>query len=65
MFVARENSSAEDDGYLITYVHDLAQGSAEFVVMDAQDFDRGYLARVALPQRVPFGFHGSWISDAV
>jgi carotenoid cleavage dioxygenase len=63
VFVAREGSAAEDDGYLITYVHDLAQSSAEFVVMDAQDFDRGYLARVALPQRVPFGFHGNWVSD--
>jgi carotenoid cleavage dioxygenase-like enzyme len=63
VFVAREGSAAEDDGYLITYVHDLAQGSAEFVVMDAQDFERGYVARVALPQRVPFGFHGNWVSD--
>ena len=63
VFLARENSSAEDDGYLITYVHDLSQRSAEFVVMDAQDFGRGYLARVALPQRVPFGFHGNWVSD--
>jgi carotenoid cleavage dioxygenase len=48
---------------LITFVHDLAAGSAEFVVLDAQDFERGYVARVPLPQRVPFGFHGNWVSD--
>ena len=37
--------------------------TAEFVVLDAQDFARGYVARVLLPQRIPFGFHGNWVSD--
>lgn len=64
IFVPREGSSAEDDGYLITLVHDLGQASTEFVVLDAQDFDRGYVAQVNLPQRVPFGFHGNWVSDS-
>jgi carotenoid cleavage dioxygenase len=32
-------------------------------VLDAQDVGRGYVARVPLPQRVPFGFHGNWVSD--
>jgi len=67
VFVARRDGSgdgAEDDGWLVTYVHDLGRGTAEFVVMDAQDFDRGdYVAKVPLPQRVPFGFHGNWVSD--
>jgi carotenoid cleavage dioxygenase len=64
VFVAREGSQAEDDGWLLTFVHDAAAGTAEFVVIDAQDFDRGYVARVPLPQRVPYGFHGNWVSDA-
>jgi carotenoid cleavage dioxygenase len=63
VFVGREGTTEEDDGWLITFVHDLAAGSAEFVVLDAQDFDRGYVARVPLPQRIPFGFHGNWVSD--
>ncbi|AZG44540.1 carotenoid oxygenase family protein [Gordonia insulae] len=64
-FVGRTGGDgAEDDGWLVTFVHDMVDGTAEFVVMDAQEFDRrGYVARVSLPQRVPFGFHGNWISD--
>jgi 8'-apo-carotenoid 13,14-cleaving dioxygenase len=63
VFVSRPDSSAEDDGWLITLVHDNNDASAELVVLDAQDFDRGYVARVMLPQRVPYGFHGNWVSD--
>jgi carotenoid cleavage dioxygenase len=63
VFVGRHGETDEDAGWLITYVHDLAAGSAEFVVIDAQDFGRGYVAQVPLPQRVPFGFHGNWVSD--
>lgn len=64
VFVGKENSDAEDAGYLMTFLHDLTNASTEFVVMDAQDFDRGYVAKVKLPQRIPFGFHGNWSSDA-
>ena len=55
VFVGRPGGTAEDDGWLVTFVHEADR--AEFVVLDAQDFDRGYVARVPLPQRVPFGFH--------
>lgn len=63
VFVSRPDATAEDDGWLVTYVHDLGTESTEFVVMDAQDLGRGYVAQVPLPQRVPFGFHGNWVSD--
>ena len=33
-------------------------------VMDAADLERrDYVAWVRLPQRVPLGFHGNWVSD--
>jgi carotenoid cleavage dioxygenase len=47
----------------MTFVHDVPNGTAELAVIDAQDFDRGYVAQVPLPQRVPYGFHGNWVSD--
>ena len=63
VFIGRPGGTAEDDGWLMTLVHDLGRSSAELVVLDAQDFDRGYVAQVMLPQRVPFGFHGNWVRD--
>ena len=63
VFVGRQAGTAEDDGWLITFVHDLGRDSTELVVLDAQDFGRGYVAQVPLPQRVPFGFHGNWVRD--
>ena len=63
VFVAREGSTAEDDGYLLMYVYDKTTDTSEFVVLDARDVAADPLARVPLPQRVPFGFHGSWIPD--
>jgi 8'-apo-carotenoid 13,14-cleaving dioxygenase len=63
VFVARQGGEAEDDGWLLTFVHDLGEGTTDFVVMDAAELERGYVAKVPLPQRVPFGFHGNWVSD--
>lgn len=64
VFVARDGSEVEDDGWIVTFVHDLGGATTEFVVIDAQEFERrDYMARVPLPQRVPFGFHGNWVSD--
>ncbi len=63
VFVGRPGSADEDDGWLVTLVHDLTNDGAELAVLDAQDFGRGYVAQVPLPQRVPFGFHGNWVSD--
>ncbi len=64
VFVPRDGSEAEDDGWLLQYVYDKPTDSSEFVVLDANDVTADAVARVPLPQRVPFGFHGSWIPDA-
>jgi len=63
VFVPRDGSNGEGDGYLLTYVYDKPTDSSEFVVLDATDVAREPIARVPLPQRVPFGFHGSWLPD--
>jgi len=51
----------EDAGYLLTYTFDDRTERSHLVVLDATDVARGPVARVALPQRVPYGFHGTWV----
>ena len=63
VFVPASDAAGEDEGYLMTYVHDAATGVSSFVVLDAADMAAAPLATVVLPQRVPVGFHGSWIAD--
>jgi carotenoid cleavage dioxygenase len=53
----------EDDGYVLTFVYDGARGASDLVILDAKEFAKGPIARVHLPVRVPYGFHGSWIAD--
>jgi len=51
---------AEDDGYVITLVTDSNDWSSWCLVFDATDIAQGPIARVRMPQRVPYGFHATW-----
>ncbi len=62
VFVPRDGGVSEDDGWLVTFVYDGQSGGSEFVVLDAADIATRPVARVVLPQRVPYGFHGAWIT---
>lgn len=64
VMVPRHARAAEDDGWLMTLVHDAATDRSELVVLPAADPASGPLARVLLPTRVPAGFHGNWVPDA-
>lgn len=64
VFVPAADAAAEDEGFVLAFVYDRSRDTSEFVVIDAQNFSAAPLARVALPRRVPFGFHGNWIADA-
>jgi carotenoid cleavage dioxygenase-like enzyme len=63
VFVPSPDGSAEDDGWLMSIVYDAAADASELVILHAQDVTGDPVARVALPQRVPFGFHGNWVAD--
>jgi carotenoid cleavage dioxygenase-like enzyme len=60
LFVPRHAEAAEDDGFVLTLVYDRARDSSEFIVLDARHIRGEPLARVRLPHRVPYGFHGNW-----
>jgi carotenoid cleavage dioxygenase len=63
VFVANPKGKGEDDGWLVTYVYDEVEGTSEMVVVDAKNVTAEPLARVMIPTRVPYGFHGAWIAN--
>ncbi|KAL0407960.1 UNVERIFIED_CONTAM: putative carotenoid cleavage dioxygenase 4, chloroplastic [Sesamum radiatum] len=66
-FVARkpnDPTADEDDGYLITYVHNENVGESKFLVMDAKSPTLDIVAVVKLPCWIPCGFHGIFLSES-
>ena len=71
-FVPRENGTAEDDGWILSYVFDESQlaedgecrpgARSELWIIDAKSM-KDVVARIKLPQRVPYGMHGCWFSE--
>ncbi len=51
----------EGEGWVLVYVYDRTRDGSDLVVLDAMDLAAGPVAEVRLPQRVPFGFHGTWL----
>ena len=65
IFVPREGSTNEEDGWILVCVNDRGGSPAELVILDANNIEEKPIARIHLPQRVPDGFHGSWVPDSV
>lgn len=60
-FAPRDGATAEDDGYLVSFVTDEREGTSEVQILDASRISEGPVARVLLPVRVPLGFHATWV----
>jgi carotenoid cleavage dioxygenase-like enzyme len=60
LFVPREGSTGEDDGYLVDLL--MAGERAELLVLDAATLAE--VCRLHLPARVPFGVHACWLDAA-
>lgn len=63
LFVGKDGAVEEDDGYIVSYVHDENTDVSRFMVMDAQSPTLDVIAAVKLPRRVPYGFHGLFVKD--
>jgi len=50
---------SEDDGYLLDLL--MTDDRADLVIVDAQTMTE--VARVHLPERVPFGVHACWLTS--
>lgn len=57
----RQGATAEDDGYVVSFVTDLQDDCSEAVILRADDLASGPIARVVLPERISVGVHGCWV----
>jgi carotenoid cleavage dioxygenase len=53
----------ESNGWYLGYVYDAVRDGSDLVILDASDFAGKPVARIQLPRRVPYGFHGNWIAS--
>ena len=60
LFVPRQNATSEDDGYLLELL--MTADRAELLILDAARMEE--VARLHLPQRVPFGVHSCWLNQS-
>jgi carotenoid cleavage dioxygenase len=56
----RIGSTAEDDGYLVTFVSDVNEDCSEALILSAQDVAAGPVCRIRLPERISSGTHSCW-----
>jgi carotenoid cleavage dioxygenase-like enzyme len=64
IIVPKEGRDEEDAAWILTVVYDATDDSSELCILDAEDMRGPEVARIRLPQRVPFGFHGNWVPDS-
>jgi len=63
VFAPDPSGSAEDDGWLMSFVTDRTTERSELLILDARDLAAGPVARVQMAARVPIGFHANWFAD--
>lgn len=56
------SGEAEDAGYILSVVFDSRSQLSEIHILDAQQFTAKPVAVVKLGARIPFGFHGNFVS---
>ncbi|KAJ1377580.1 Carotenoid oxygenase [Sesbania bispinosa] len=67
-FVPRDGGLEEDDGWIITFVHNedtnISQVGSHYSmvhIIDTKKFSGEAVAKITMPCRVPYGFHGAFM----
>jgi len=60
VFVQKKTDAREGEGYLLTNIFDENRNASHLAIFDAEEVERGPIARAHLDHRVPVGFHGVW-----
>jgi carotenoid cleavage dioxygenase len=63
VFVAKSPDAREGEGYVLTNIYDEDHNTSHLAIFDAEEIERGPIARAHLDHRVPVGFHANWRSD--
>jgi len=61
LFVPRSDDAPEGDGYLMSSIYHADEGVSDLLILDAQQIEAEPVAVIRTRQRVPFGFHGTWV----
>ena len=64
VFAPALGGEKENDGYVLGLIRDELASSSECWILDARRFGDGPLARIRIPDRVPYGFHSHWVPAA-
>lgn len=59
--VAKPGRSGSNEAFIATYTHDVQRDVSYLLLFDAQSGSPEPIARLKMPHRVPFGFHGLWL----
>ncbi|XP_027182326.1 carotenoid 9,10(9',10')-cleavage dioxygenase 1-like [Coffea eugenioides] len=62
-FVPKFGSLEEDDGWITAFVHNEKTNISQVYIVDAKNISSKPIAKIKLPSRVPYGFHGAFFSD--
>lgn len=60
-FVPRDGGVEEDDGLIITFVHNEDTNTSQVHIIDTKNFSGETVAKIEIPFRVPYGFHGAFM----
>ena len=63
-FAADPGSDTEGEGWIMSFLYDRTTDRSSLGIFDALAVADGPVARIHLPVRVPYGFHGLWVADA-
>jgi carotenoid cleavage dioxygenase-like enzyme len=59
VLLAKPNTTDSRDFFVGTFLYNNMDGKSSFVLYDEEELT----VRLAMPHRVPFGFHGNWIPE--
>ncbi|KAK0597092.1 hypothetical protein LWI29_021732 [Acer saccharum] len=61
VIAGKPGGSEEDDVWLVSFVRNEETNVSQVHIIDAKKMESEPVAKFALPQRVPYGFHGIFV----